>query len=320
MGDGWTSYPHELLVCLSEGPAGQGLKASWTLGLGLLGTMTPKKVPCFQYQYWHPHENVGSRSAMREPCPRPCPSPADGHVFTRTAFRVMSSAGAKRTSESCQGCSPSPANGPKGLNRIGDWQHIWTKETADQDPGTRADGVVFISRKAWVSAVAIQYRTVDCQQPSRGGEARVHASTLARERAATETLVAAKGAKPWQVILQGFQRSSEKRRRLPQTPSTSTSTRAEREREQASGRGRGTNRTVAPSLRKDQSLSTDHLSIEIGSLAQVACRASRAWATRNNQSHARGLRCGDKAALWTDLSEERSTAPSQFSLASGRCG
>ncbi|PTB58685.1 hypothetical protein M431DRAFT_527379 [Trichoderma harzianum CBS 226.95] len=43
----------------------------------------------------------------------------------------------------------------------------------------------------------------------------------------------------------------------------------------ASGRGRGTNRTVAPSLRKDQSLPTDHLAIEIGSLAQVAWRASR---------------------------------------------
>lgn len=31
MGDGWTSYPHELLVCLSERPAGQGLKASGRL-------------------------------------------------------------------------------------------------------------------------------------------------------------------------------------------------------------------------------------------------------------------------------------------------
>ncbi len=46
-------------------------KSLWPLGLGLLGMMTPKKVPCYQYycQYWHPHENVGSSSAMREPWP-----------------------------------------------------------------------------------------------------------------------------------------------------------------------------------------------------------------------------------------------------------
>lgn len=72
-------------------------KSLWPLGLGLLGMMTPKKVPCYQYycQYWHPHENVGSSSAMREPCSEALlavPSiPADGHVFTRITSRVMSS-------------------------------------------------------------------------------------------------------------------------------------------------------------------------------------------------------------------------------------
>lgn len=62
---------------------GQVLKASGHLAWAF-GMMTPKKVPCY--------ENVGTGSAMREPCPMPCrrcrSSPADGHVCTHAPHCV----------------------------------------------------------------------------------------------------------------------------------------------------------------------------------------------------------------------------------------